>query len=118
MKLLRFMAHQPIDGEFDWLERLDDVEFDARKARHLARRARASNPESAGATFIMAMIGVPASLVAGLVMRDPAWLISAGFWAWTLWGERLDAASLAGIAMIVASGAIIARAARPAARPA
>ncbi len=28
----------------------------------------------------MAMIGVPASLVAGLVMRDPAWLISAGFW--------------------------------------
>ena len=31
-------------------------------------------------TFIMALIGAPASLIAALLNRDPVWLISTGFW--------------------------------------
>lgn len=43
-----------------------------------------------------------------LTVFEYSFLISASFWAWVIWGEALDAASGLGIAMIVASGVIIA----------
>jgi drug/metabolite transporter (DMT)-like permease len=39
---------------------------------------------------------------------DYSFLISASFWAWIIWGQRLDAQALAGAAMIVGAGAYIA----------
>jgi drug/metabolite transporter (DMT)-like permease len=53
-----------------------------------------------------------------LTVFEYAFLASASFWAWVLWGERLDAASGAGIALIIASGAVIAGAARASAQAA
>ena len=43
-----------------------------------------------------------------LAVFEYAFLISASLWAWLLWGERLDLAGAAGIALIVASGFIVA----------
>jgi drug/metabolite transporter (DMT)-like permease len=53
-----------------------------------------------------------------LTVFDYSFLISASTWAWVIWGDTLDPASLLGVAMILTSGAIIATAARPAAGPA
>jgi drug/metabolite transporter (DMT)-like permease len=43
-----------------------------------------------------------------LAVFEYAFLITASLWAWLLWGETLDAAGVLGIAMIIASGTIIA----------
>jgi drug/metabolite transporter (DMT)-like permease len=53
-----------------------------------------------------------------LAVFEYSFLITASFWAWVLWGDRLDALGFAGIAMIIVSGAIVAWAAHPAARAA
>ena len=61
-------------------------------------------------------------LTRGYQMAEPSYLavfeyvflISAGFWAWVLWGELLPASAYAGIALIAVSGSIIAlRSRRP-----
>lgn len=48
-----------------------------------------------------------------LAIFEYAFLVSAASWAWFLRGETLDAAALLGIALIVASGILAARAAQP-----
>ncbi len=54
-----------------------------------------------------------------LAVFEYSFLLTASFWAWVLWGEALAPVDFLGIAMIVASGAIIAGAGpAAAARPA
>ena len=62
--------------------------------------------------------GYQGAATSTLAVFEYSFLISASFWAWVLWGDALDVASLVGIAMIVASGAMIALESRPAARAA
>jgi drug/metabolite transporter (DMT)-like permease len=62
--------------------------------------------------------GYQCAATSTLAVFEYAFLITASFWAWLLWGDALDPASLAGVAMIIASGAIIARAPRPSVREA
>jgi drug/metabolite transporter (DMT)-like permease len=53
-----------------------------------------------------------------LTVFEYSFLITASFWSWAIWDEGLDALGYVGIALIVASGAIIAGAsAGPALRP-
>ncbi len=63
---------------------------------------------------IGSLIGV-AGLIRGYQIADPTYIavfeysfvIFAGFWAWVLWNEIPDSASLAGIAMVIAAGIVI-----------
>ena len=77
------------------------------------------------ALFWVAAQAVGSLLAVGLITRgyqqaatgtlavfEYAFLITASFWAWVLWGDGLDAAGFLGIALIVASGAIVAIAQR------
>lgn len=72
---------------------------------------------SAGVTMAQAWVSL---LAIGLITRayqiaeashvavfEYAFLISAGFWSYVLWGERPDAVGLLGIALIIASGVVI-----------
>ena len=43
-----------------------------------------------------------------LAVFEYFFLVSVTFWAWVIWGETLDLASLAGIALIVAAGLVVA----------
>ncbi len=44
-----------------------------------------------------------------LAIFEYSFLITASFWAWMIWGETLDALAFVGMALIVASGVVIAR---------
>jgi hypothetical protein len=47
---------------------------------------------------------------------DRSFLITASFWAWLVWGDTLDTASVFGVVLIIASGTVIALSPQPAAR--
>ncbi len=44
-----------------------------------------------------------------LAVFEYSFLLFATFWAWLLWGEGVDPAGTAGIALVVASGVLAAR---------
>jgi drug/metabolite transporter (DMT)-like permease len=49
-----------------------------------------------------------------LAVFEYSFLITATLWAWVLWGQTLEPSGYLGIALIVASGALMARASLPA----
>jgi drug/metabolite transporter (DMT)-like permease len=74
--------------------------------------------QAAGSLVAVGMIakGYQSGETSFLTVFEYFFLVSVTFWAWALWGERLDAAAFLGLALIVASGTVIAAsAARPAA---
>lgn len=72
--------------------------------------------QAAGSLVAVGMIarGYQSGETARLAVFEYAFLLTASFWAWTLWGDALAPLDVVGIAMIAASGALIARAAPPA----
>jgi drug/metabolite transporter (DMT)-like permease len=73
--------------------------------------------QAAGALVAVGMVtrGYQGAETSYVTVFEYSFLITASGWAWAVWGETLDAASLLGVAMIVASGTVIATATRPAA---
>ena len=43
-----------------------------------------------------------------IAVFEYSFLIFASFWAWVIWGDVLDTQAVLGIALIIASGAVIA----------
>ena len=74
--------------------------------------------QAAGALIAMALIsrGYQSGETGSLAVFEYSFLLTASFWAWVLWGETLAAVDFLGIAMIVASGAIIASSGAPSGR--
>jgi drug/metabolite transporter (DMT)-like permease len=66
--------------------------------------------QAAGSLVAVGMIskGYQSGETSFLAVFEYFFLVSVTFWAWVIWGETLDAASLAGIALIVAAGLVIA----------
>ena len=75
--------------------------------------------QAAGALLAVGMVarGYQSGETGSLAVFEYAYLLTASFWAWVLWGEALAPIDFLGIAMIVASGAIIANGAAASARP-
>ena len=71
--------------------------------------------QAAGSLLAVGMIarGYQTGETARLAVFEYAFLLSASFWAWMLWGEALARVDFLGIAMIVASGALIASGGAP-----
>ncbi|MGH3613687.1 MAG: hypothetical protein ACRDRK_14070, partial [Pseudonocardia sp.] len=55
--------------------------------------------------------GYQSAATSYVAVFEYSFLVTASVWAWTLWGEPPDAASVAGMLLIVASGTIITTAA-------
>jgi drug/metabolite transporter (DMT)-like permease len=74
--------------------------------------------QAAGSLLAVGMItrGYQTAETSYVTVFEYSFLVTASGWAWAIWGETLDAASLLGVAMIVASGTIIATAANAGAR--
>jgi drug/metabolite transporter (DMT)-like permease len=73
---------------------------------------------SLGAVGLVAR-GYQHAATSTLAVFEYSFLISASLFAWLLWGERLDLAGAAGVALIIASGLVVAGVPRPTpARPA
>jgi drug/metabolite transporter (DMT)-like permease len=72
--------------------------------------------QAAGSLVAVGMIakGYQSGETSFLAVFEYFFLVSVSFWAWLLWGERLDAPSAAGIALIVAAGLVIAGSRAPA----
>jgi drug/metabolite transporter (DMT)-like permease len=72
--------------------------------------------QAAGSLVAVGMIakGYQSGETSFLAVFEYFFLVSVTFWAWLLWGERLDPASAAGIALIVAAGLVIAGSRAPA----
>ena len=72
--------------------------------------------QAAGSLVAVGMIarGYQTGETGSLAVFEYSFLLTARFWAWFLWGEALAPVDFLGIAMIVASGAIIASARPPA----
>ncbi|MBA3325509.1 MAG: DMT family transporter [Rhodobacteraceae bacterium] len=68
--------------------------------------------QAAGSLLAVGMIarGYQSGKTSALAVFEYSFLLTASFWAWVLWGEALMPVDFLGIAMIVASGAIIASA--------
>ena len=66
--------------------------------------------QAAGSLVAVGMIskGYQSGETSFLAVFEYFFLVSVTFWAWVIWGETLDLASLAGIALIVAAGLVIA----------
>jgi drug/metabolite transporter (DMT)-like permease len=72
--------------------------------------------QAAGSLLAVGLIarGYQSGETGTLAVFEYSFLLTAGFWAWVLWGEALRPLDFGGIAMIIVSGAIIAGApARP-----
>jgi drug/metabolite transporter (DMT)-like permease len=67
--------------------------------------------QALGSLVAVAMLvrGYQSGETSYLAIFEYSFLITANFWAWTIWGETLDALAFAGMALIVASGVVIAR---------
>ncbi len=65
--------------------------------------------QAAGSLVGVALIarGYQSGATSALAVFEYSFLLTASFWAWILWGERLAAPDFIGIAMILASGALI-----------
>jgi drug/metabolite transporter (DMT)-like permease len=74
--------------------------------------------QAIGSLAAVAMItrGYQTAETSYVTVFEYSFLVTASFWAWMVWGDTLDAASVLGVAMIVASGAIIALSPQSAAR--
>jgi drug/metabolite transporter (DMT)-like permease len=72
--------------------------------------------QAAGAVVAVAMVarGYQTGDTAALAVFEYGYLLAVAFWGWALWGDALGAVDAVGIAMIVASGAIIALTPAPA----
>jgi drug/metabolite transporter (DMT)-like permease len=57
--------------------------------------------------------GYQAGATSVLAVFEYSFLVSATLWAWLIWGQRLTAVEAIGIALIIASGAMMARAVVP-----
>ena len=70
--------------------------------------------QAAGSLLAVGMIskGYQSGETSFLAVFENFFLVSVTFWAWLLWGERLDAPTVAGIALIVAAGLLTASAGR------
>ena len=68
--------------------------------------------QAAGSLVAVGMItrGYQSAETSYVTVFEYSFLITASFWAWVIWGEVLDAASLIGVAMIIASGVLVATA--------
>jgi drug/metabolite transporter (DMT)-like permease len=66
--------------------------------------------QAAGSLVAVGMIakGYQSGETSFLAVFEYFFLVSVTFWAWLIWGERLDAPTAAGIALIVAAGLVIA----------
>ena len=66
--------------------------------------------QAAGSLVAVGMIskGYQSGETSFLAVFEYFFLVSVSFWAWVIWGETLDLASLVGIALIVAAGLVIA----------
>lgn len=71
--------------------------------------------QAAGSLVAVGMVfkGYQSGETGTLAVFEYFFLISATFWAWLLWGERLDAPTALGIGLIAAAGAVIAAAPGP-----
>jgi drug/metabolite transporter (DMT)-like permease len=71
--------------------------------------------QAAGSLVAVGMIvkGYQSGETSFLAVFEYFFLVSVTFWAWLIWGERLDAPTAAGIGLIVAAGLAIAGGARP-----
>lgn len=67
--------------------------------------------QAGGSLVAVGMIarGYQSGETGSLAVFEYSFLLTASFWAWVLWGEALKPLDFIGIAMIAASGAIIAR---------
>ena len=72
--------------------------------------------QAAGSLVAVGLIskGYQSGETSFLAVFEYFFLVSVTFWAWLIWGDRLDAPSAAGIALIVAAGLVIAGSRRPA----
>ena len=82
-------------------------------------RSRSTSGATDRATSSVGCItrGYQSGETAILAVFEYSFLITASFWAWVVWGQQLDALGYPGIAMIVGSGAIVARGAATPAPP-
>lgn len=80
-QVVALIDHKPIEGEFDSIKLLDDIEFQRVRASHLARRPMPAQLDNTGVTFLLALIGAPGYFVAGLFSNDVAYFFGAAFWA-------------------------------------
>lgn len=66
--------------------------------------------QAAGTLLAVGMVArsYQAAEASVIAVFEYSYLLLAGLWAWILWGEALSALDLAGIAMIIAAGALVA----------
>jgi drug/metabolite transporter (DMT)-like permease len=66
--------------------------------------------QAAGSLLAVGLIarGYQSGETSALAVFEYAFLLTASFWAWALWGETLAPLDFVGIAMIVAAGAMVA----------
>jgi hypothetical protein len=81
LKLFSLIGHEPIDGEFNSLQMLEDAAFQHRRSIHLSRRPTAAEPTTAGICFLVSLIGAPYCFVAGLLDNDAVYFFGAAFWS-------------------------------------
>ncbi|MFN7855848.1 MAG: hypothetical protein ACK5OA_04610 [Acidovorax sp.] len=75
------LEHEEIKGEFDGLALLDDQSFAKAKVQHFARRQMPARSDNLGVTLLLAIIGAPGSLIAGMFTDDVAYYFGAAFWS-------------------------------------
>jgi drug/metabolite transporter (DMT)-like permease len=70
--------------------------------------------QAAGSLVAVGMIakGYQSGETSVLTVFEYFFLVSVTFWAWVLWGDRLDPSGWLGLALIISSGVVIAAAAR------
>lgn len=80
-KFFSLIGHEPIDGEFNNFQFLEDAAFQQRRSIHLDRRPPAAEPINAGICFLLSLAGAPYCFVAWLVNNDAGYLFGATFWS-------------------------------------
>lgn len=79
--VLARLEHEEIKGEFDELMLLDDESFARVRAEHLARRQPPARSDNLGVALLLAVMGAPWSLLAGLFTGEVAYYFGAAFWS-------------------------------------
>lgn len=83
MKVLRqanhLLGHKPSDRELAGLHALDEIQFDAVRAKHLAKQPRPESPDGAGIPFILSLIGAPTCLLLSFFESEPQLLWASIF---------------------------------------
>lgn len=80
-KLFLLIGHEPIDGEFNNFQYLEEAVFQQRRSAHLSCRPPSAEPTAAGICFLLSLAGAPYCFVAGLFNNDASYFFGAAFWS-------------------------------------